>query len=73
MPQRSRPSREVFDITVEFVFETAKAIKYTDGTKEFWVPKSALADDGWIQIEANTDGSYTLTAPANWLRENELI
>jgi len=67
------PSRKLFDITVEFLHSTEKAVKYTDGTTEFWVPKSALAGDGYIQVEDNEDGTFTLTAPTNWLREKGLI
>lgn len=67
------PKREVFDIAVEFVWETQKAIKYTDGKREFWVPKSRLAEGGDIQVEANRDGSFTLTAPTRWLTEEGLI
>lgn len=67
------PSREIFDITVEFVWETQKAIKYTDGKKEFWVPKSRLSDRGDIQVEQNADGTFNLTAPVRWLEEQGLI
>lgn len=67
------PSRSVFDINVEFVHSTEKAIKYTDGTTEFWVSKSALAEDGYIQVEENKDGTFTLTAPTKWLKEKGLI
>lgn len=64
---------EIFDITVQFVWETQKAIKYTDGKKEFWVPKSRLREDGDIQVEENKDGSFTLTAPVRWLTDEGLI
>jgi hypothetical protein len=67
------PSRKVFDITVEFLHSTEKAIKYTDGETEFWVSKSALAEDGYIQVEDNEDGTFTLTAPERWLKEKGLI
>lgn len=66
-------SREIFDITVEFVFATEKAVKYSDGKREFWVPKSLMGDDGSIQVERNPDGTFTLTAPVGWLQEKELI
>ncbi len=67
------PSRELFDITVSFVFETAKAVKYTDGEKEFWVPKSQMGDDGTVQVETNVDGTLTLTAPEWWLTREGLV
>lgn len=67
------PSREVFDINVEHIFETAKAVKYSDGKKEFWVPKSQMSDDGMIQVEKNNDGTFTLTAPTWWLTREGLI
>lgn len=68
------PSREIFDITVEYVFATDKAVKYSDGKKEFWVPKSAMNEDnGYIQVEKNNDGTFTLTAPVGWLTEKGLI
>jgi len=66
-------TKRLFDITVEFVHETQKAVLYDSGTKKFWVPKSALAEDGYIQVENNADGSITLTAPESWLYEQGLI
>jgi hypothetical protein len=65
--------RKLFDINVEFVHETTKAVKYTDGDYEFWVPKSIIGPDGYIQVEANADGTFTLTAPEDWLNERGLI
>ena len=67
------PSRRLFDITVAFVFETAKAVKYTDGKTEFWVPKSQMGDDGTVQVEENKNGTTTLTAPEWWLTREGLI
>lgn len=61
------------DIAVEFKHVTAKAILYSDGTKEFWVAKSIMGDDGFIQVETNNDGTFTLTAPEWWLQERGLI
>ena len=70
---RSRASHRLFDITVTFVHETPNAVLYDDGKSKFWVPKSALADDGYIQVSTNDDGSITLTAPESWLYERGLI
>lgn len=58
---------------MEYVFSTDKAVKYTDGKKEFWVPKSLIGDDKDIQVEQNRDGSFTLTAPERWLSSKGLI
>lgn len=66
-------SRTLHDIAVEFKRETLKAILYNDGKKDFWVPKSLMRDDGFIQVEENKDGTFTLTAPEWWLTENGLI
>jgi hypothetical protein len=71
--RRGGHTKEIFDITVEYIFSTEKAIKYSDGNTEFWVPKSLMGDDGDIQVEANPDGSFTLTAPVRWLTEKGLI
>lgn len=71
--RRGGHTREIFDITVEYIFATDKAIKYSDGKTEFWVPKSLMGDDGSIQVEENADGSFTLTAPVKWLNEKGLI
>ena len=65
--------KTLHDIAVEFVRETAKAVCYTDGVKEFWIPKSICGDDGIVQLENNKDGSATLTAPEWWLNERGLI
>jgi hypothetical protein len=67
------PSRKLHDITVQFVHMTEKAIKYTDGETEFWVPKSIMGDDGYVQVEDNKDGTSTLTAPEWWLKDKGLI
>lgn len=67
------PRKTIFDISVEYVFSTEKAIKYTDGKTEFWVPKSLMGDDKDIQVEQNRDGSFTLTAPERWLQDKGLI
>lgn len=66
-------SRKLFDITVDKVHETAKAIKFDDGKTEFWVPKSITWSDGIVQLDNNADGSYTLTAPEWWLRDRGLV
>lgn len=63
----------LYDITVEYKFSTQKANLYTDGTKEFWVPKSLLDADGFIEVTENADGTFTLTAPEWWLKERGLI
>ena len=67
------PSKTLHDIAVEFVRETAKAVCYNNGEKDFWVPKSLMTDDGMIQVETERNGSITLTAPEWWLAERELI
>ena len=67
------PRKTLFDITVEYVFSTEKATKYTDGKKEFWVPKSIIGEERDIQVEPNNDGTFTLTGPEHWLREKGLI
>ena len=64
---------KVLDITVKRVHETARAVLFSDGDKEFWVPKSMLADDGIIELVENKDGTVTLTAPEWWLIDRELI
>ena len=66
-------SRKLLNITVQELHQTAKAVKYTDGKQEFWVPKSMLGDDGIIQVETNLDGSITLTAPEWWLIDRDLV
>lgn len=66
-------SQTLHEISVEFVRETLKAIMYSDGASEFWVPKSIMSDDGFIQVEGNKDGSFTLIAPEWWLKERNLI
>lgn len=66
-------SHKLFDINVEQVHETPKAIKFDDGKQEFWVPKSLMWADGIIQLDANADGSFTLTAPEWWLLDRGLI
>lgn len=58
---------------MQFKHETPNAVLYTDGAKDFWVPKAALAADGYIQVEDNPDGTITLTAPEAWLHERGLI
>lgn len=65
--------QSLHDISVEFKAETAKAIMYTDGVNDFWVPKSSMGPDGMIQVEGNRDGSITLTAPEWWLHDRGLI
>jgi len=66
-------SNRLSDIIVSFVHETKDAILYDDGTQKFWVPKSALSEDGYIQAEENVDGTITLTAPEHWLNNKGLI
>ena len=66
-------SKRLFDINVEFLHETQKACLYFDGKTKFWVPKSAMAEDGYIQVEDNEDGTITLTAPESWLQEKGLL
>lgn len=66
------PSK-LFDVTVTVKHETAKAILVNDGTRDVWIPKSFLGDDGQGQLEHNADGTATLTAPEWWLTEKELI
>lgn len=70
MPLRSQS--EIFDVTVEMVGETAKAIKYFDGSREFWVPKSMIAHDD-IQVTQNATGTLTLTAPTWFLKERGVL
>jgi len=74
-PARGRRpgTNRLFDIAVQFIHETPKAVLYDNGTKKFWVPKSAMTEDGYIQVESNADGSITLTAPESWLYEQGLI
>lgn len=69
----SRNTHRLHEICVEFKHETAKAVLYNDGKKDFWVPKSALAEDGYIQTENNKDGTITLTATEGWLTQRGLI
>lgn len=69
----SRRSRKLFDITVEYVHRTDKALLFNDGKQDFWVPKSIMGDDGIVQVEPNEDGSINLTAPEWWLTERGLI
>jgi hypothetical protein len=66
-------SKTLHDISVEFVRESLKALCYTDGTKEFWVPKSLMDTNGFIEITEEKDGTFTLTAPEWWLKERGLI
>ena len=66
-------SKRLHDVSVEFVTATAKAILYTDGATEVWVPKSQIGDDGMVQVEERKDGTFTLTAPEWWLKERGLI
>ena len=66
-------SRKLFDINVEKIHETEKAIKFDDGKQEFWVPKSITWSDGIVQLDMNADGSYTLTAPEWWLADRGLV
>ena len=66
-------SKTLHDITVTFVAETLKAVKYNDGKTDFWVPKSIMDADGYVQVETNRDGSITLTAPEWWLKDRGLI
>lgn len=68
-----RQSQTLHDIAVTKVTETRLAILFDDGDKKVWVPKSLTQDDGFIQIEENKDGSYTLTAPEWWLKDRGLI
>jgi hypothetical protein len=72
-PRSAMPRQRLHDITVTFVHETLRAVCYNDGTKDFWIPKSALASDGYIQAEENPDGSVTLTAPESWFIERGLV
>ena len=65
--------QRLFDMAVQFVHETPKAVLYDNGDKKFWVPKSAMTENGYIQAETNADGSITLTAPESWFYERELI
>lgn len=65
--------QSLHDIAVEFMAESQKAIKYSDGTKEFWVPKSIMHADGIVQVEEEKNGSITLTAPEWWLAERGLV
>jgi hypothetical protein len=43
---------ELFDLAAELRHETEKAYLLHDGTKQAWVPKS--------QVEDNGDGTYTM-------------
>lgn len=63
---------EIFDITANMIGESLKAIKYNNGTKDFWIPKSMIAN-GDVQIETNETGTVTITAPVWLLREKGLI
>ena len=65
--------KQLHDIVVEYKFSTEKANLYTDGTKELWVAKSLLGEDGMIEVTKNDDGTYTLTAPEWWLKARGLI
>lgn len=52
--------KELFDLAAKVKAETDKALLLTDGTKEVWVPKS--------QVENNGDGTFTMPA---WLAEEK--
>jgi hypothetical protein len=60
-------------VSVEYKFSTAKANLYSDGTKDVWVPHSIMGEDGIVQVENNSDGTTTLTAPEWWLAERGLV
>lgn len=61
-----------FDVTCMMQFETAKAIKFNDGTKDFWIPKSLIASED-IQVNHNETGTTTLTVPHWFALKNGLI
>ena len=65
--------KTLHDISVEFVRESQKAVCYSDGTKEVWIPKSICGENGIVQLEDEKDGSTTLTAPEWWLKERGLL
>jgi hypothetical protein len=48
--------KELFNLTAEVRAETDKALLLHDGTRQAWVPKS--------QVEDNGDGTFTMPA---WL------
>ncbi len=61
------PKRELFDVTVKLIHETEKAFLVDDGKTKAWFPKSL------VEMEKNPDGTYTLTAPENFLAEKGFI
>lgn len=74
MSIRRGGSTRLFDINVEYVAATPKAVCYNDGKKDFWVPRSQLEHNGGdVQIEERPDGTFTLTAPERWLTEKGLV
>jgi hypothetical protein len=46
------PDRQLVDIAAELRHETIKAFLLYDGSKEVWVPKSLVEDNG--------DGTFTM-------------
>lgn len=67
------PRKTLHDIAVEYVRETAKAMCFNDGTKDFWVPKSLIGEDAMLQLEGKDDGTFMLTGPESWFLNEGLI
>lgn len=52
---------ETIELTVEIVHETEKAVLFTDGTAEKWVPRSQIQ-----AMESTRNGAWQVTLP-EWL------
>lgn len=55
---------DLVDVTVKLLHETDRAYLVTDDTENLWVPKSQC------EIEADTNGTWTLTLP-EWLAQEK--
>lgn len=63
------PKKEVEDICMSVMIDDPKyrAILFSDGTKEAWLPRDL------IEMEKQRDGTVIVTAPIWLLKEKELI
>jgi len=56
------------EIAVEFIHQTKDAYRFSDGSKEFWIPKSAVND------YCETNGNISSIFISEWWANNkELI
>ncbi len=65
--------RELYSFTFEVVHSTNKAVLFTDGVEEFWIPKSQIVADENVIEDLEEEDRITIMLEEWLVEKKELI